>query len=112
MSSDPALSTNRDGVDFSYLTSIVSSESITIPSGKLERTEKSDETTSTADVVSNAGPGLDAGPNAGPDDLDASRLTDKYPQALTDFFPSRVPCIYKSGPVWESGPAGQSRVDA
>ena len=29
------------------------------------------------------------------------RLTDKYPYAWTDFYPSRAPCVYKSGPVWD-----------
>ncbi|KAI0292289.1 hypothetical protein BC826DRAFT_1019683 [Russula brevipes] len=38
-----------------------------------------------------------------------ARLTDKYPHAWTDFYPSRAPCIYKSGLTWEvrTGPEEQ-----
>jgi hypothetical protein len=32
---------------------------------------------------------------------DANRLTDKYPYAWSDFYPSRAPCVYKSGRAWE-----------
>ena len=29
-----------------------------------------------------------------------TRLVDNYPQAYSDFYPSRAHCVYKSGPVW------------
>ena len=35
----------------------------------------------------------------------ANRLTNKYPNAWTDFYPSRAPCVYKSGPAWEASKA-------
>ncbi|KAG9084510.1 hypothetical protein FRC06_004054 [Ceratobasidium sp. 370] len=31
---------------------------------------------------------------------DNVRLSDKYPHAYSDFYPSRTPCIFKSGPDW------------
>ncbi|EIW79463.1 hypothetical protein CONPUDRAFT_125778 [Coniophora puteana RWD-64-598 SS2] len=30
----------------------------------------------------------------------ANRLTDKYPNAYSDFYGSRTPCVFKSGPHW------------
>ena len=41
---------------------------------------------------------------------DGGRLTNKYPYAWTDFYPSRAPCVYKSGPVWDvrRGPEEQA----
>ncbi|KAI0801514.1 hypothetical protein C8Q74DRAFT_1401040 [Fomes fomentarius] len=40
---------------------------------------------------------------------DDVRLSDKYPNAWSDFYPSRTPCIYKSGPDWpvRKGPQAQ-----
>ena len=40
---------------------------------------------------------------------DDVRLTDKYPNAYSDFYPSRTPCIFKSGPDWpvRKGPQAQ-----
>ncbi|KAJ7781877.1 hypothetical protein DFH07DRAFT_949569 [Mycena maculata] len=37
------------------------------------------------------------------------RLTDKYPNAYSDFYPSATPCIFKSGPDWpvRKGPQAQ-----
>ncbi|KAH8113198.1 hypothetical protein DFH11DRAFT_367544 [Phellopilus nigrolimitatus] len=37
------------------------------------------------------------------------RLIDKYPNAYSDFYPSRTPCIFKSGPDWpvRKGPQAQ-----
>ncbi|KAJ7147595.1 hypothetical protein C8R43DRAFT_889571 [Mycena crocata] len=37
------------------------------------------------------------------------RLTDKYPNAYSDFYPSGTPCIFKSGPDWpiHKGPQAQ-----
>ncbi|PIL30721.1 hypothetical protein GSI_06889 [Ganoderma sinense ZZ0214-1] len=37
----------------------------------------------------------------GKGDSGARRLTDNYPPAYTDFFPSLIPCIFKTGTVWE-----------
>ena len=39
----------------------------------------------------------------------ATRLTDKYPNAYSDFYPSRAPCVFKSGPDWpiRNGPQAQ-----
>jgi hypothetical protein len=39
----------------------------------------------------------------------ATRLTDKYPNAYSDFYPSRTPCVFKSGPDWpvRKGPQAQ-----
>jgi hypothetical protein len=41
-----------------------------------------------------------------------TRLTDKYPNAYSDFYPSRTPCVFKSGPEWEvrNGPQAQGIV--
>ena len=38
-----------------------------------------------------------------------TRLTDKYPNAYSDFYPSRTPCVFKSGPDWpvRNGPQAQ-----
>lgn len=30
----------------------------------------------------------------------ATRLTEKYPNAYSDFYGSGTPCVYKSGPDW------------
>ena len=40
------------------------------------------------------------------------RLADKYRYAWPDFYPSRAPCVYKSGPAWEvcKGPEEQGIV--
>ncbi|KAH9030832.1 hypothetical protein EDB83DRAFT_2229632, partial [Lactarius deliciosus] len=42
--------------------------------------------------------------------MSATRLTDKYPYAYSDFYPSRTPCVFKSGPDWpvRKGPMGQA----
>ena len=39
----------------------------------------------------------------------ATRLTDKYTNAYSDFYPSRTPCVFKSGPDWpfRNGPQAQ-----
>ncbi|KAH9011873.1 hypothetical protein EDB85DRAFT_1839396, partial [Lactarius pseudohatsudake] len=29
-----------------------------------------------------------------------THLTDKYPYAYSDFYPSYTPCVFKSGPDW------------
>ncbi|KZP24239.1 hypothetical protein FIBSPDRAFT_736125 [Athelia psychrophila] len=34
------------------------------------------------------------------DDAKATRLMDKYPEAYSDFYGSRIACVYKSGPGW------------
>jgi hypothetical protein len=41
-----------------------------------------------------------------------SRMSAKYRYAWTDFYPSRAPCVYKSGPAWEvrKGPEEQGIV--
>ncbi|KAH9039473.1 hypothetical protein EDB83DRAFT_2507660 [Lactarius deliciosus] len=36
--------------------------------------------------------------------MSATRLTDKYPYAYSDFYPSRTPCVFKSGPDWPARP--------
>ncbi len=38
-----------------------------------------------------------------------TRLTDNYANAYSDFYPSRAPCIFKSGPDWKvrTGPQAQ-----
>ncbi|KAH8985302.1 hypothetical protein EDB92DRAFT_1936392 [Lactarius akahatsu] len=38
-----------------------------------------------------------------------NRLADEYPYAYSDFYPSRTPCVFKSGPDWpvRKGPLGQ-----
>ena len=43
---------------------------------------------------------------------DADRLINKYRYAWTDFYPSRAPCVYKSGRAWEvrKGPEEQGIV--
>jgi hypothetical protein len=68
----------------------------TVPLGKLLHSEKGGEVTATADTVVS----------------DADRLTDKYCYAWTDFYPSRAPCVYKSGRAWEvrKGPEEQGIV--
>ena len=40
---------------------------------------------------------------------DGVHLTDKYPNAYSDFYPSGTPCIFKSGPDWpiRKGPQAQ-----
>jgi len=45
-------------------------------------------------------------------DPETRRLTDSYPHSYSDFFPSRAPCVYKSGPAWEvrTGPQAQGIV--
>lgn len=42
---------------------------------------------------------------------DLSRLTIKYPAAITDFFgtPGSAPCVYKSGPAWPGFPGLEKR---
>ncbi|KAG0133745.1 hypothetical protein HOY82DRAFT_516867 [Tuber indicum] len=42
-------------------------------------------------------------------DSEAARLTDKYPNAYSDFYGSGAPCIFKSGPDWHvrEGPQAQ-----
>src|ERR1700722_7382534 len=39
----------------------------------------------------------------------ATRLTDKYPRAYSDFYGSGTPCVYKTGPEWSvrKGPEAQ-----
>ncbi|KDQ58121.1 hypothetical protein JAAARDRAFT_193575 [Jaapia argillacea MUCL 33604] len=41
-----------------------------------------------------------------------SRLSDNYPNAYSDFYPSLAPCVFKSGPDWQvrSGPQAQGIV--
>ena len=43
---------------------------------------------------------------------DTGRLTKDYPQAFTDFYPSKAGCVYKSGPAWlvRTGPQEQGIV--
>jgi hypothetical protein len=42
-------------------------------------------------------------------DSKATRLTDKYPNAYSDFYGSGTPCVFKSGPEWHvrKGPQAQ-----
>ncbi|KIY44819.1 hypothetical protein FISHEDRAFT_77229 [Fistulina hepatica ATCC 64428] len=42
----------------------------------------------------------------------ATRLTDKYPNAYSDFYGSGTPCVFKSGPDWRvrKGPQAQGTV--
>ena len=42
----------------------------------------------------------------------ATRLTDKYPNAYSDFYGSGIPCVFKSGPEWRvrKGPQAQGIV--
>lgn len=46
------------------------------------------------------------------DNDETGRLTNNYPQAYSDFYPSRTPCVYKTGPAWEvrTGPQAQGIV--
>lgn len=45
---------------------------------------------------------------------DWSRLTELYPNAITDFYGSGTPCVFKTGPAWPvaSGPNSQKIVRA
>ena len=45
-------------------------------------------------------------------DSDAGRLTRDYPQAYSDFYPSKAGCVYKTGPAWKvrTGPEQQGIV--
>jgi len=45
-------------------------------------------------------------------DSNAGRLTKDYPQAYSDFYPSKAGCVYKSGPAWQvrTGPEQQGIV--
>jgi hypothetical protein len=60
------------------------SEAATVPLGKLLHSEKGGEVMATADIVVS----------------NANRLTTNDCYAWTDFYPSRSPCVYKSGPAW------------
>lgn len=42
----------------------------------------------------------------------ATRFTEKYPNAYSDFYGSSTPCVYKSGPDWpvRKGPLAQGIV--
>lgn len=47
-----------------------------------------------------------------PDASKTTRLTDKYPNAFSDFYGCGTPCVFKSGPSWpvNKGPQAQGTV--
>ncbi|CAE6410287.1 unnamed protein product [Rhizoctonia solani] len=43
------------------------------------------------------------------EEIGVHRLTDRYPNAFTDFYGSKKPCIYKTGPEWHKRTGNQAQ---
>jgi hypothetical protein len=86
---------NLSQTSLSRLPCTMSSPSSPVPVGHFK--DSSGETDATVDTMATS---IEELPPS-----DATRLTDKYPNAYRDFYGSGTPCIFKSGPDWPI-PAG------